>query len=84
MKNINLLIWLTQFGLSVAVPFAGFTFIGVWLYQRFNLGIWVILAGIAMGLISAVGGFKNGLKAMERMAKNPKEKKAPVSFNDHI
>jgi len=29
MKNVNLLIWLTQLGLSVAIPLAGFIFLGI-------------------------------------------------------
>ena len=34
MKNLNLLIWLTQLGLSVAVPLGGFILLGLWLSQR--------------------------------------------------
>ena len=49
MKNINLLVWLTQLGLSVCVPLAVFVLIGVWLHQRFGWGNWVIYAGLALG-----------------------------------
>ena len=45
MKNVNLLIWLTQLGISVAAPLGGFIWLGVWLRQRFDLGVWVVLAG---------------------------------------
>ena len=32
MKNISLLLWLTQLGLSVAVPLGGFILLGLWLH----------------------------------------------------
>ena len=84
MKNLNLLIWLTQLGISVAVPMGGFVLLAVWLRQRFDWGVWVVIAGVAVGLICAVNGLRNSLKAMERMAKDKKEDlPPPVSFNDH-
>ena len=84
MKNLNLLIWLTQLGISVAVPMGGFVLLAVWLRQRFDWGVWVIIAGVAVGLICAVNGLRNSLKSMERMARDKKEDlPPPVSFNDH-
>lgn len=83
MKNVNLLIWLTQLGISVAVPLGGFIWLAIWLRQRFELGVWVILAGIFIGIVCAIDGMRVSLKAMERMAKSKKEEPPPVSFNDH-
>lgn len=84
MKNLTMIIWLTQLGLSVAVPLAGFVWLAVWLQQRFQLGAWVIVCGVLLGLYCAVDGLRVSLKAMERMAKDKKEKdKDIVSFNDH-
>lgn len=83
MKNVNLLIWLVQLGLSVAVPLGGFIWLSVWLRQRFDLGVWVILAGVFVGAVCAIDGLRSSLKAMERMAKDKKEEPPPVSFNDH-
>ena len=84
MKNVNLLVWLTQLGISVAAPLGGFIWLGIWLHQRFGLGIWVVLAGIFLGIICAVDGLRTSLKAMERMAKDKQEDTPPpVSFNDH-
>ena len=40
MKNLNMLVWLTQLGLSVAGPLAGFILLAVWLRQHFELGGW--------------------------------------------
>ena len=85
MKDFNLLIWLTQLGLSVAGPLTGFTLLSLWLRSRFDLGIWIILFGIALGLAGAVDGFRVSMKAMERMTKHKsgEAELPPVSFNDH-
>lgn len=85
MKNLNMIIWLTQLGYSVVFPLAGFTLAAVWLRQRFNLGVWVLFLGIGIGLVLAVDGFRVSMKAMERMARNNRESEdpVPVSFNDH-
>ena len=42
MKNLNLIVWLTQLGLSTALPLAGFILLAVWLRSRFGWGDWVI------------------------------------------
>jgi len=83
MKNVSLLVWLTQLGLSVAIPPAAFIFLTVWLRNRFELGVWVIVAGVLVGIICAVDGLRVSLKAMERIAKDDKKEKPPLSFNDH-
>ena len=83
MKNINLLVWLTQLGLSVCVPLAVFVLIGVWLHQRFGWGNWVIYAGLALGFYCAVDGFRVSLKTLQRMYDSKPEDPPTVSFNDH-
>lgn len=84
MKHLNLLVWLTQLGISVVAPLGGFIWLGVFLRQRFGLGVWVVLVCIAVGLICAIDGLRVSLRAMERMAKDKKDTEPPpVSFNDH-
>ena len=84
MKHMNLLIWVTQLGISVAAPLGGFIWLGVYLYSRFQWGIWVVLAGIFLGVVCAIDGLRVSLKAMERMAKDKNDTEPPpVSFNDH-
>ena len=84
MKNATLLVWLTQLGLSVAVPPAFFIFLAVWLRNRFALGQWIVWAGIVLGLISAIDGLRTSLKTMAKMSEGKEEKNPPpVSFNDH-
>lgn len=81
MKNVSMLVWLTQLGLSVAVSPALFIWLGVWLRPLW--GGWTLWAGIALALYSAVTGLLTSLKAMQRMSEQ-KEKAAPlVAFNDH-
>ena len=67
MKDLNLLIWLTQLGLSVAMPLVCFIGIAVWVKERFSLGAWVIFVGIILGFYYAADGFRTSLKMMERM-----------------
>lgn len=82
MKDLSLLIWLAQLGLSTAFPLAGFILLAVWLHRECAWGSWVIWVGVAIGLIVAIDGFRTSLKAMGRMTKDHGEK-PPVSFNDH-
>lgn len=84
MKNLSLIVWLTQLGFSVAFPLAGFILLAVWLRSRFDLGVWVLVVGIALGIVGAVDGLRTSLKAMERLANNKKKDDSPsVCFNDH-
>ncbi len=82
MKNLSMLVWLTQLGLSVAVPLVGFILLAVWLRNRFNLGIWIIFVGCIVGIASAIDGLRTSLKAMDKLSGND-EDPPPVSFNDH-
>lgn len=82
MKDLNLLVWLTQLGLSVALPLAGCTILGVWLRNRFDLGVWVVLCGCALGIFCAIDGFRYSMKAMTSLYRK-KEEEPPVSYNDH-
>ena len=83
MKNVNLLIWLTQLGLSVAVPLAGFIFLGIWLHDTLHWGQWTVWVGILLGVSTAADGLRQSIKAMERMSGKKEKKDSPVSFNDH-
>ena len=85
MKELSLLVWLSQLGLSVAFPLAGFIMLAVWLRNSFGWGPWVIWAGLALGLCGAVNGFRHSLKAMELLSRDRKKKQQPpVAFNEHI
>lgn len=83
MKQYRLLIWLTQLGLSVALPLAGFVLLGIWLHSAKGWGAWVVAAGLILGLSSAVRGFRDALKAMEQMSAPEDPQPPAVSFNHH-
>ena len=78
-----MLVWLTQLGLSVAFPLAGFIVGAVWLQRTFDLGVWIVFAGIFLGMYCAIHGFVQSMKILSQMH-NKKKKDAPsVFFNDH-
>lgn len=83
MKNISLIVWLTQLGLGVAMPLAGFILVGVWLHKSAGWGVWTIFVGITLGLYCAFQGLMTSLKTMKRLSDSPKEKEKNVAFNDH-
>lgn len=84
MKDYRLLIWLSQLGLSVALPLAGFLVLGLWLHRTLGWGQWTIWVGLLLGFTGAVNGFRDSLKAMERMSKSKKDPEPPpVAFNNH-
>ena len=83
MKNLSLIIWLTQLGISVALPLGGFVWLGVWLHERWGWGVWTVVVGALLGIIFAADGLRTSLKAMNRMAKEKKEEAPPMAFNDH-
>lgn len=83
MKEVTLLVWLTQLGLSVALPLAGFIFLALWLRGQFGWGNWVLWVGIALGLISAMDGLYRSLKSLSRLVRKNEDTPPPVSYNDH-
>lgn len=84
MKDLSLLVWLTQLGLSVAGPLAGFILLGVWLNKSMGWGIWTVWVGIVLGVIGAIGGLRDTIRSMDQIIKKrtPKDP-PPISFNDH-
>ena len=90
MKEVTLLTWLTQLGLSVAFPLAGCIWLAVWLRDRYALGKWVLIVGIVLGAYLAVHNGIQSLKALSKLQANwraqAEAKKKPtkaVYFNDH-
>ena len=82
MKHAKLLVWITQLGFSTAAPLIGFIWLAVWLHNSRNWGVWVMIAGVVLGVVSAIDGLRMSLKAMERMSKE-NEKNPFEGFNHH-
>ena len=85
MKDLSLLVWVTQLGLSVALPPAGFILLALWLRDSCGWGGWVLWVGIFLGIVTAIDGLRSSLKVLSQMTKKKKEQEGPppVSFNDH-
>lgn len=83
MKDLSLLSWVTQLGLTVALPLGGLIWLAVWLRERFGLGSWVLWVGIGLGILFAVDGFRVSLKTLSRFTSKEKKDPPAVSFNEH-
>ena len=84
MKDINLLVWLTQLGISVAAPLVCFILLAVWLHTSRGWGRWVIIAGVLLGVISAVNGLRTSLRILSNASKpEDEDDSSTISFNDH-
>ena len=81
MKLLNLLMWVVQFGFSILFPTV---FLGVWLQDKFGLGLWIVVVLGIVGLLTSVSTARSCLKAMRKAADESSDRKdPPVSFNDH-
>ena len=83
MKDLSLLVWLTQLGLSVALPLAGCVMLALWLRGSLGWGNWVIWVGVIFGIICAIHSFLSSLRTLRQLTENPKKGPPPVSFNEH-
>lgn len=85
MKNLSLLVWLTQLALSVVSPLLGFLLIAIWLHNSCGWGQWVIWVGAVLGAYCAIRGLIDSLRSMEKHTKRnlDQNEQPPLSFNDH-
>ena len=88
MKNLyqiaRHLVWLTQFGLSVALPPVLLLLGAVWLKNHFALGSWIVLVGLLLGLFGSIGSLHNNLKSIGCEGKEDTPRTPPpISFNNH-
>ena len=83
MKNISLLVWLSQLALSVVVPLVGFIWLGVWLHDHLGWGLWALIVCVILGVVLAVDGLRYSLRIMANTAKDETDEPPAVSFNDH-
>lgn len=84
MKILSLLMWVTQFGLSILFPSCFFLILGVWVQNRFGLGMWVIVLFGIWGLLITVSTVKASLRSLRRAAEEAASQDTPpIAFNDH-
>ena len=84
MKFLSLLMWVTQFGLSGLFPICFFLLLAVWLKQKFNLGMWIIVVFGILGVLITVSTVRANWKAMRKAANEAAgSTPPPIAFNDH-
>lgn len=81
-KLIKAAALLGQFGFSVITPPVFLTLGAWWLQRRFDLGVWIMIAAIAVGILTAVS---SGYRMLRRVLETPQEEKQSktVSFYSH-
>ena len=83
-KFLSLLLWVTQFGLSVLFPICFFLLLAAWLQQKFKLGSWVVIVLGIFGLLVSISTARSCIRSLRKDAEATAEQKPPpVSFNDH-
>ena len=84
MKILFLLAWVGQFGLSCIFPTLLFLILGVWLKQKFQMGVWIVIILGILGIITSVQTTRSCLASLQKAAEAASDKKErPVSFNKH-
>ena len=85
MKILNLLMWVGQFGFSVIFPTVFFLYLAVWLQNRFDLGIWIVIVLGLIGILTSVSTTRACLRSLQKAAEEASggPKQPPISFNDH-
>ena len=84
MKLLNLLMWVTQFGLSILVPPCFFLLLANWLQNKYGLGPWVMVVLGILGLLTAFSTAKANLKQiLKEMKALSDQAEPPMAFNDH-
>lgn len=84
MKILNLLMWVGQFGFSVIFPTVFFLCLAVWLQNKWDLGMWVLIVFGLLGIMTSISTTKSCLRSLRKAAEEATgEKERPVSFNDH-
>lgn len=85
MKFWSLLIWVTQFGLSVIFPVCFFLLLASWLQNTYDLSSWVVILGGVLGVLTSVSTVRSCIRSLrkdtERAANS--EQQPPLAFNDH-
>ena len=85
LKSLSLLLWVTQFGLSVLFPICCSLVAAAWLQRCFDLGVWIVVVLGSVGLLSSTRAARSCIRAMLKEAeKVDEEDEPPVSFNDHL
>lgn len=75
MKYLSLLMWVGQFGFSCLFPTCACLMLGVYLQDRFDLGVWVVIVLGIFGFLTSISTARSCLKSIrkeiDRISKEP-------------
>ena len=84
MKILSLILWVSQFGLSVLFPFCLFLYLGYWVQNRFGLGFWVMAVFGVIGFMTSISTAKSCMRSLLKARDEAStQEQPPISFNDH-
>lgn len=84
MKFLNLLMWVGQFGFSVVFPTLFFLLIAVWLQNKFDLGMWIVVVMGLLGVLTSISTARSCLRSLCKAAQEASSQEPPpTAFNDH-
>ena len=66
MKYLSLLTWVGQFGFSCLFPTCVFLMLGVYLQNRFELGVWVVIVLGIIGFLTSISTARTCLQSMRK------------------
>jgi len=66
MKYLSLLTWVGQFGFSCLFPTCVFLLLGVYLQNRFDLGVWVVILLGIIGFLTSISTARACLESMRK------------------
>ena len=66
MKYLSLLIWVGQFGFSCIFPTCVFLMLGIYLQDRFDLGVWVVIVLGIIGFLTSLSTARSCLRSIRK------------------
>lgn len=66
MKYLSLLIWVGQFGFSCIFPTCLFLMLGIYLQDRFDLGVWIVLVLGILGFLTSLSTARSCLRSIRK------------------
>ena len=87
MKFLSLIMWVTQFGVSLIFPTLVFLWLGYWLHNEQGFGGWIMVVCGVIGFLTSISTAKSCWKSMMKAAMEAsgrdENEPPPVAFNDH-
>lgn len=79
---LQYLSYLTQLGLSIAVPPVLCVLAAGWLQKRFGIGDWIMLCGIFLGIGAGASSFLSFIRYFRRQIRRESDEIDPTDRND--